>query len=177
MIGQLRRARAGIIKADNNNWNEFTDTFNRDFRSSLRLLANILSYHWNEEVIPEEELSTIQSEIEEITFNVVQSSIDSELKRVLVENLNGVRDAILGYQLSGAEGIRNAVDRTITSLIRYREEFRKVSDSADKETFMTIGNVLRTLDTLMSRYRSLKPILGPVSELLALPAVDTDANG
>ena len=155
---QLRRVRNAIFRASAQNWGEFRTNFNEDFMISLRWAAQDMSTHWYEETIPQGELAGIQLEIEALSERVVTSGLDSSLKTVLLDGLEAIRKAILDYRVTGADGIRQAVDSNIGAVARHIQEIREVSDNEDKEVvkaFLGLVNVVNKTVTVVLKLKAL----------------------
>ncbi len=85
------------------------------------MLAVNMSYHWDEEAISEEELASIQLEVEKLINRILDSDFDDDLKTILIDGLDEIREAIVDYRLLGAEAIRKAVDRNFGVYNRNKE--------------------------------------------------------
>ena len=161
-LEQLTQAKRVIFRVHATIWNEFRDEFNVHFMRSLQWAARDMTYHWDEEIISEESLATLQEGVEDIINRVVDSDLEYELKRVLIDGLEAVRQALLNYQMSGAEGIRQALDRNIGLLHRYREDFKVAYESDDQQVVVDFFGFLKKADIVVSPASKIKQLAAPI---------------
>jgi hypothetical protein len=74
-------------------------------------------------------------------------SFNDELKKILIYQLNNVRESLLKYKLYGAEGVVNNISTALGTLILNRE---KVNDEESKVTIKKIFEVIGKINTIMS---------------------------
>ena len=116
---------------------------------SLRVCSDVLSKGIGSKEVSGEELKKIQNEVEELLSAILSSSFDSELKSVLVENLEAIRKSIIGYRINGVDGMRQALEKSIgASFInqKLREELSKKDEKANPliQKFRSVlGSVIR----------------------------------
>ena len=167
-LRQLRRVRVAIFRASAQKWGEFKTDFNEDFMMSLQWAAQDMSTHWYEETIPQGELAGIQSEIEALSERVVVSGLDTSLKTILLDGLEAIRKAILDYRVTGADGIRQAVDSNIGGVARHIQEFREVSDNKDKEVVDAVLRLVNVVNKTVTVALKLKALGEGVTEFLSI---------
>ncbi len=115
-----------------------------------------------EEVISEENLTGLQADVEDIINKVVDSELEDEIKRVLYDGLESVRNALLNYQMFGAEGIRQSLDRNFALPFRYSDEFARASGSDEgKQIVSVFFGFLKKVNTTISTVLKIKQISGP----------------
>ena len=167
-LRQLRRVRNAIFRASAQNWGTFRTNFNEDFMMSLQWAAQDMSTHWYEETIPQGELAGIQSEIEALSERVVASGLDTSLKTILLDGLEAIRKAILDYRVTGADGIRQAVDSNIGGVARHIQEFREVSDNKDKEVVDAVLRLVNVVNKTVTVALKLKALGEGAIEFLSI---------
>ncbi len=159
-LSQLKDVKSFLVGLDD--WEQLIEGLDKNLIRSLQWAAGELNYHRDEYVIKEEDLANLQSEIDELTNEIVNSDLDAQLKSVLTGGLNGVRQAILEYRIHGAEGLRQALDKIIADMIRYREEFDAASTKNEtQESIRNYFKVIRRVDNLVSTGLKIKQIAGP----------------
>ena len=173
-IKQLGRVKKAILRASARTWGEFRGQFNDDFMLSLRWAAEDMSNHWDEEVISAEHLTVLQADVEEVINQVVDSALDDELKRVLFDGLESVRQSLLNYQMFGVEGIRNAVDRNIGSYARHREDFDVASENESKEVINAYKKFINKVNVVSSTALKFKQLAKPIVQILPMLGVEAD---
>lgn len=107
-------------------WSEQLKLFDQTDLTSIQFCAAKLAEGETEIVIPADELKEFKSEIDELFDRVVESSLDPELRRAILESLEAIRRAIADYRIRGAAGIREA-------LARARGEILAVAPAAAEE--------------------------------------------
>lgn len=159
-LDQLQVVKSALVQSDN--WQRLSNGLDESLIRSLRWAAQEMSHHWNEYGIKEEDLASLQAEIDELTSEIVDSDLDIQLKSILTSGLNGVRQAILEYRIHGAEGLRQALDKIIADMIRYREEFNAAStENGARELIRNCFEIILKVDKLVSTGLKIKQIAGP----------------
>ena len=129
---------------------------------SLLLMSENISLRGGEEIISEENLANLQADVEDVINKVVDSDLEDNLKSVLFDGLEAVRNALLNYQMFGAEGIRQSLDRNFALPFRYSDEFAKASRSEEgKQIVYVFFGFLKNLNTTISTVLKIKQISGP----------------
>ena len=167
-LRQLRKVKHAILRTSSQQWDEFRSSFNNDFMMSLQWAAEDLTTYWHEEVIQDKELECIGVKIGALRNRVVASGLDHELKTILLDGLEEMRWAIFNYQFTGADGIRMAVDSSISTVVRHADDLGRVSDDEDKEVLVAFGELLSILNRTVSVVLKLKALGEGVRRLLSL---------
>ena len=102
---------------------------------------------------------------------VIAADISEELKKTLIDSLEDIRRAILEYRIRGGAGLREALDRSIGAVVRYREELQKISDP-EEAGVSGFSMVIEKLSGLVSTALKLKQLVGQM-----LPMLTGDADG
>lgn len=145
---QFQDLKTFMFQIDVATWSEFRKQFNDYFLRALRWAASDMSRHFHEEVIPDATLQSLQSEIEDLIEQVIASTLNTELKTALLQGLEFVRQAIISYRLTGAEGIRDAVDRNVGILARCRDELAKESDNESRSVLADVVKIIAKADKI-----------------------------
>lgn len=123
----------------NNGMDKFENYFNGELMISLEYCADYLSEHSSERNIEDEKIQELIKEINEIIEYVLDCRLNSELEKVLVYQLNNVRESLLKYKFYGAQGVINSISTALGTLIMNRE---KVDDD---KSFITIGKIFKIM--------------------------------
>lgn len=111
-------------------------------------------------------MASLQSDVEGLVDNVLHSDLEDELKRVLVDGLETVRNALLGYRVFGAEGIRMALDRNFAWLRRYQKEINSASQCKGNEVLSSWIDILGKLEGISVNVLKLKQLADPIIGML-----------
>ena len=167
-IEQLGRVKKVLFSVRGTTWREFREQFNRDFMRSLQWAAEDMSNYWDEEVISEENLGNLQANVEDIINRVADSELDAEFKQVLLDGLESVRQAILNYRVTGAEGIRNAVDRNVSSYARHQDDFKKASKTEYQNIIHAYKKIINEVNVAISTALKFKQLAEPATQILPM---------
>lgn len=115
------------------------------------------------------DLEALATQIAELTERVTESSINKELRTVLLDLLEGVRRAIAEYRIRGAAGLREAMARSIGLVLL---AWQGVSEPEEKETVSRVLEFLGKLDSILGRLMKYKPILVSIGRKL-LPGAES----
>ena len=173
-LKHIAKVKRGLLSVNSGTWDIFRKTFDEGLLDALQLISENISAHWGEEVISDETLANLQSDVEDVINKVVDSDLEDNLKSVLFDGLEAVRNALLNYQMFGAEGIRNAVYRNIGSYARHREDF----DKASNQGIEVVGAYKRFIDevnAILSTALKFKQLSKPVAQIL--PMLGVGSNG
>ena len=161
-LKHFTRMKSGLLGVHSGNWESFRKTFDGAFLDVLQLMSANMAQFIGEEIISSEELANLQSEIEKLTSKIVESALDDELKEVLIDGLEAVRQSILKYRRFGAEGIRQALDKNVGLIHRYREEFKTAYESNDRQVVSDFLGFLKKADIVVSTASKIKQLAAPV---------------
>ena len=166
-LARIEKVKSGILSIGSSPWGRFRSILNDDFMDVLYATSDTISLLGSEEIIPEEELATLQSDVEDVINKVVDSDLEDDLKSVLFDGLEAVRNALLNYQLFGAEGIRNAVDRNVGSYARHREDFDRASNQG-KEVIGAYKRFINEVNVAISTALKFKQLAEPAAQVFPM---------
>jgi hypothetical protein len=148
------------------NWAQFKQQFNHERIMLLQLMDSEFSEHWHETPLADNDLEWLQSEVEDLIHDVVESQLSTDIKNVILDGLEAVRYAILEYRVRGMEGIRQALDKNVASLIRYRDEFDEMKRGDHEGIWTRWSSVVGRLDGWVSTGLKLKQHVQPAISML-----------
>jgi gluconate kinase len=131
----------------NNGMDKFNDHFSSNLMISLESCADYLSEHSTEEVVEDERILELLKEVYELEEFIVNSKLQSELEKILIYQLNNVRESLLKYKFYGSQGIIDSVATTLGTLILHRE---KIEDNKDKGTVEHIFKLVAKINSIFS---------------------------
>ena len=167
-LKHIAKVKLGLLSVNSGTWEGFRKIFDEGLLDALQLISENISAYKGEEFISEENLATLQSDVEDVINRVVDSDLEDVLKNVLFDGLEAVRNAILNYEMFGAEGIRNAVDRNVGSYARYRCDFERAEDSEIREVICAYKKVLNEVNAIISTALKFKQLAEPVAQVLPM---------
>ncbi|BCZ49301.1 hypothetical protein psyc5s11_53680 [Clostridium gelidum] len=126
---------------------DFSNHFDEKLMISLEYCADFLSEHSNEEDIEDEKIQELIEEINVLIEEVLVCNFNDELKKILIYQLNNVRESLFKYKLYGAEGVVNNISTALGTLILNRE---KANDEESKITIKKIFEIIGKINTVMS---------------------------
>ena len=135
-------------------------TFREDFLRSFRWPARIMSREFDETVIPADELEELQAEARKLASKVLDSELSSDLKRTLSEALLAIDGAIGDYKVTGAGGIRGALDQTVGAMTRHRDAVDKALESGGKAVLSECQRLIVKSDGVVSGASGVAPLTG-----------------
>ena len=159
---QLAAVKNLIFEMGSMQWPEFRRQVTDNFLMLLQLLDSELSDYWPKPPESIEGLATLQTQIEDLISDVVESDLGDEIKRVITDGLNAVRNAILEYRVRGVEGIRQALDMNIGLIARYFADLKTADESDDGGVISKWSGVLQRVDTMISLALNVPQLAAPV---------------
>lgn len=141
---------------------EFDKYFDDTLMVSLVYCSDFLSEYSNAAIVENEKIHELIKEIEELNNEILEAKLNNDLEKVLVCQLNQVRESLLKFELYGAEGIMDNISASLGSLILNREKVRDEKEkSAVEKVFSVIGkingifsvknNISELVDTILPR--------------------------
>jgi len=142
-----------------NGMDKFKQHFNSELILSLEYCADFLSEYSDEQDIEEEKIQEMIKEIEALIEEVFGCKLDSDLEKILICQLNNVRESLFKYKLYGSEGIVNSISTTVGTLILNRE---LVDNEKSMFTVEKIFGILSKINTIVSFKNNSLAILGTI---------------
>ncbi len=90
----------------------------------LRFSVDLLSHLDQTSEIDSELLASLQSDVESLIDDVVDSDLAQPAKALLTNRLEALRQAILGMRLHGIEHAEEALDALVGVVVRTQSEFK-----------------------------------------------------
>lgn len=131
----------------------------------LRLCAKAIEKDFSEKVVDEEEIIKIKSEVEELYEEIRRAEINQELKTVLLELLEAMRQAIHEYRIRGINSFKDSIALIIGKIIM-NEELIKNSDSEE----------VRKVYKLLGKFSSLYSFAADTVQILGAGEVVNKTN-
>ena len=167
-LERLQRVKRTIIRLNSIPWGDFRGEFGDDFVALLELLDDDATDLWGDAPLSDGDLEVLQSEVERLIHDVVESQLSDGLKRVVLDGLEAVRDAIMQYRVGGPEGLRQALDRNAALVAPYRTEFEEMREDDHSGLWDRWYDLFCRMDGLVSRGLKIKQLAQPVFDRLML---------
>jgi hypothetical protein len=119
-----------------------------------------------------EDLSDLMTDVDAVINEVVKASIDDDLRRVVLDSLEGIRRAISEYRLRGNAGLQEEVERMAARLARYADDLK---DSEESSWVSHVVAILVKVDKAAQTGKKYLPLLKAGSQLLLHAADRADA--
>jgi hypothetical protein len=133
----------------------------------LKLASNVDVAQYGQPQVGAEALQDIRADVESLIEKVLNTEFpSSDLKEVLLEQLENIRRAIVGYRLSGTKGLRIALDGAVGAILTRPEQMRQSgqhegSRKTVRDVLEFLANIAQILQ-LVVLVAQLKGILPPL---------------
>lgn len=131
----------------NNGMYEFKSYFNGEMMLSLEYCADYISEHSNEDIIEDEKIQELIKEVNELIEYVLGCKLHNELEKILIYQLNNIRESLLKYKLYGSQGVISSISTTLGTLILNRE---KVDNDKGTLTVEKIWQIIGKINAIVS---------------------------
>lgn len=160
-------------------WQSAKQYLTDDALARLQFCAEELSKFYSEESLPEEDLQDIINKTDGLFDSLYKSDLPDSIRLILLEEVGRIRNALNMYKITGAKGLKQALQSTIGAVIANNEELKTASTGPSKDVIQRLGELLDKLDSFTSRAMKLKRILEkPITYLIGLirPEIKPDED-
>jgi hypothetical protein len=156
------RKAIGLVQLESN-WTTHAQMLTEATVRDLRFISIELQRFRPEEKLEEEVLAKLAAEVDSLTNEVAKSTIDKELRTVLLACLESFRRAIADYRIRGAAGLRDAATRTLGELVLV--SVSEKADASDRPLLRRVwGLAQKTLDVTATAMKY-RPLAEPLVRL------------
>lgn len=114
---------------------------------------------------PEEEIASLQSDIESLTAQILKSdSLDAELQTLIVEKLEVLRNGLIAYRIGGIKHLRKVFEETTGNFVLHYAQF---DYSKNTEEVRGFRNILSKVWKLLQRFYPTISVASDVVQLLS----------
>lgn len=103
-------------------WNTIKAHVNDKMISGLEFGDHMLGFKYGATAFDQQEIDALLSGLAELLGECLNSQLPENMKRLFAKNIEGLRSALIGYRISGAEGIQDEIDRIGGAIYRYKAE-------------------------------------------------------
>lgn len=133
---------------------------------ALQFCSDYFSTSGREDEIDRQTLQDIQLELQELIENVHDSALSDDFRIMLIESLEEIRRAILEYRLRGAAGLREAMERGVGGILRFRSEIAEINDVESDSVVQKWFALLSKLDSMASAALKVRQLVSPLTNLV-----------
>jgi hypothetical protein len=137
---------------------------------SLRVCADMLSTVYVDTTIPANDITALQKDVESLLADVMKTNLPNDLRDFLIDNLEKMRQALLGYRIRGNQGIREVVESALgASFLRRDELIEQAKDETKRKTLEKFFAVIEKATKILSLAEKVKTLAAPAMALLLPP--------
>ena len=117
------------------NWEHWKQQLDEPTLYGLQFAADQLSRSAGSTSISEEDVVSLQEELEQFVASVLKSDLPPGLKALFLRNLESVRHALLVYRIRGLDGLEHELERAVGSLMLNRQHIPPEGDKSEPRKF------------------------------------------
>ena len=126
--------RSLIIKTMDGPIGNFREKLDNNLILKLEMASNVISDQGNTIEINQDDLDQIITDVNELSENVRKSSINPDLRILLLERLEEIRIAAISFWVVGPEGLRRAAELNLGFIFSNHDQIT-TSEGKDKKTW------------------------------------------
>ena len=134
-------------------------TLSRDVMTQLAMGAELVSKA-RPDALSDDALEQLGDEINALIERIVKGSLDEEVKTLLVKQLETIHTAVVHYRISGIEGMREALERSIGAIILEYDSYKGAEGAEEIGQFETI---LQKVGKIVNIGTKVKKLAGPIA--------------
>jgi len=133
----------------NTKWGQISTPLDELTMLRLQYAADLIDGKEEVHTFDRTELGGIQKRIEALQEEVLSSNFPDELREILLQKLEDIRQAILIYRVSGMEGVRQAVEGALGALWLQAEHLGEIEDEKQRHVLREVVSVLADICQIM----------------------------
>ena len=110
----------------------------------LNFVSDMLNTVWTEQSIASSELEELTKDVEELVEGILAGNLKPELKQFIITQLEKIRHAILQYRISGADGLKDALESTAGAIVLNGQLLQEDSGAEEVTKFKKIFAKLKS---------------------------------
>ncbi|MEK5052059.1 hypothetical protein MHH96_01200 [Niallia sp. FSL K6-0212] len=162
----LSRVRYALIELNmNGTIRECKNILKYDTLTAMYYLSENISIYFKieEKEIDSSKINDLISQLDNLIADIKNSELPKDLKSLLNRNLIKIKQSLDYYFVSGIEGIRDALESTIGSII-YNSQI--VQPEYEDNTMQNVFKFMSRLNDFVSSVNGVKDIIAPITMLL-----------
>jgi hypothetical protein len=159
IIGQA----LGSFSLTNSN-SQFSGLLTSEVMTALHYISENISlvYDLPDSVANEDEMKEILVDIETLISNITNSQLPPDVKQILVKNLFMIKESLHSYFITGIEGIRESLERTIGSVIMNNTV---IAPEAANENVKGFYQIMIKVNEIVSTINGAKELIAPLAKI------------
>jgi len=142
-------------------WKASRDQIDDSTMYGLQFCSDRLHRSTNYTKIKDEELDEIKSLLSDLVDTVLKSKVDTFLKKLMVKNLEGLRQALIAYRIKGIDGIETEIELNLGSILLHKNEIKEKSEEKDTASlWKSYFTFLDRLNKTISAAKNIKNLGG-----------------
>lgn len=153
------------------NWKSYANHLDDTTMLGLAFCAEELAKQPNEPEIKEKELKELQKEVESLIESVISSKINEQLRSLILEKLEQIRNSLFNYRIFGIRSLKKSLESAIGFIFVHNQSFESESKKEVTSRFMQFVAKCNQVVSLSENIKQLgAPIVSQITKLL------TDGN-
>lgn len=133
-------------------WNTFIGHINDEALNYLNLIAKLLDYEYETELLKKENLDEFRSSIDELIQEIKDLDVDTDFKKYILHYLKKIIDSIDEYNITGITPIVESLEVTLGHAVINKEFGKNIKESNFSDKFI---DILEKLNSLVNTGNSL----------------------
>ncbi len=130
---------------------------------SLSACSEVLSILDPDGEVPADKLGELQKKVEELINAFVESEEETEFVEFALRQLNRIRDAVLQYRIRGPEGLVEALERLIGSMVG-SEDILANAKKTETDSYKAYGEVVSLFNKTIQFVEKFSPYAAAIME-------------
>ncbi len=152
-------------------WNAVKGNISEEVLARMQILSKFLDAQIIEEEISNADLESIKTLVKDLESTLASSELPGELKKILIKEVVRIRYSIEMYAISGAYGVKEALQSTVGAVYANREA---LDSSEDEGTITRLGELIDKVDAITARAMKLKKIMQHPIKFMLKKMTDPD---
>ncbi|WP_144634155.1 hypothetical protein [Priestia megaterium] len=146
------------------NTGQFSSLLTPEVMLALHYISENISlvYDLPDSVANEDEMKEILADIETLISNITDSQLPPDVKQILVKNLFMIKESLHSYFITGIEGVKESLERTIGSVIMNGPV---LAPEAGNENVKSFYKVMIKLNEIISTINGAKELVAPLAKI------------
>lgn len=138
---------------------------------SVRACADMLSTVYVDTTISNDEINGLQKDTDSLLTDVLKINLPPDLKEFLVDCLEKMRQALLGYKIRGNQGLKEVIESALGASFLRRDEIieQTKNDQEKRKTFERFFALIEKATKILSLAEKVKTLAAPAITLLLPP--------
>lgn len=134
---------------------------------SLRACADMLSTVYIDTTIPANDINGLQKDVDSLLAEVLKINFPPDLRDFLIDNLEKIRQALLGYKVRGNQGIKEVLESILGATFLRRDQIvEEAKDETKKKALEKFFALIEKTSKIVALAEKVKSLAGPIVTML-----------